>query len=93
VPDVPTMAEVLNKPGFETIVWYALLGPLGMKPEHVRKLNAEVRKAMVTATMKELLDKATVELSLSTPEELGALSRSDADLYRKLLNDLGAKPQ
>jgi len=93
LPDVPTMAEVLKRPGFDSIVTYAVFGPPGMNPAHVQKLNAEVRRAMASPTMKLQLEKAAVDPAPSTPEELGALVRSEAATYRKLLDEIGVKPE
>ena len=45
LPDVPTIAE-FGYPGFETRTWYGLFGPAGMPADIVRKLHADVERAL-----------------------------------------------
>ena len=44
---MPTIAETI--PGFQCITWYALVGPRGMPPAIVARLNAEVVKMFADA--------------------------------------------
>src|SRR4029079_18906104 len=39
LPDVPSMAETV--PGYDTEVWWGLLGPAGMPPDVVAKLSRD----------------------------------------------------
>ncbi|MBO0718834.1 MAG: hypothetical protein J2P55_16080 [Rhizobiales bacterium] len=43
-PNLPTVAETL--PGFESIGWQALVAPVGMPDSLIRKVNADIIKAM-----------------------------------------------
>jgi len=91
LPDVPTVAETL--PGYEMAVWYAAYGPPGMPKAIVEKLNAEISRIMFLPDVKKRMDDIAVEVARSTPEELGALTRRDADKWGKLIKDLGILPQ
>jgi tripartite-type tricarboxylate transporter receptor subunit TctC len=53
-PDIPTFAE-LGYPDIVATVWSSLSGPAGMPPEVVRLLNAEARRALEHADMRERL--------------------------------------
>jgi tripartite-type tricarboxylate transporter receptor subunit TctC len=46
-PEIPTMAEA-GLPGFESISWYGLWAPAGTPPEIVKRLQAEVAKALAS---------------------------------------------
>ena len=39
--NVPTVSEA-GVPGYEVTVWFGIVGPAGMRPEIVQKLNAEM---------------------------------------------------
>ncbi len=64
LPNVPSMSEAV--PGYDTGVWWGLLGPAGMPPDVLAKLSHDFVAALNTDAVKERLGK------------LGALSRSAA---------------
>lgn len=53
LPNVPTVAES-GFPGFDASTWYGLVGPAGMPPGLVQKMNADMNKVL---TMPEVADK------------------------------------
>ncbi len=91
LPDVPTVAETV--PGYEMAVWYGAFGPAGMPPAIVAKLNAEIGRILFLPDVKGRMDAIAVEVARMTPDELGALTRRDADKWGKLIKELGVTPQ
>ena len=91
LPDVPTVAETI--PGYEMAVWYGAFGPAGMPKAIVAKLNAEIGRILFLPEVKKRMADIAVEVTRLTPEELGALTRSDAEKWGKLIRDLGIVPQ
>jgi tripartite-type tricarboxylate transporter receptor subunit TctC len=91
LPDVPTVAETL--PGYEMAVWYGAFGPAGMPREIVAKLNAEISRILFLPEVRKRMEAIAVEVSESTPEELAAMTRSDADRWGKIIRDLGISAQ
>jgi tripartite-type tricarboxylate transporter receptor subunit TctC len=55
LPDVPSMGETV--PGYDTEVWWGLLGPAGMPADLVEKLSGDFVAALNTASVKERLGK------------------------------------
>src|SRR6202047_4048716 len=55
LPEVPSMAETV--PGYDTEVWWGLLGPAGMPPDLVDKLSHDFVAALNTDAVKERLIK------------------------------------
>src|SRR6202035_3920422 len=51
LPDVPSMTETV--PGYDTEVWWGLLGPAGMPPDLVAKLSHDFVAALTTDSVKE----------------------------------------
>jgi tripartite-type tricarboxylate transporter receptor subunit TctC len=91
LPDVPTVAETL--PGFEMAVWYGAYGPAGLPKEIVARLNAEIARILVLPDVKKRMADIAVEIATSSPEELAALTRADADKWGGIIRQLGITPQ
>src|SRR5262245_58602882 len=91
LPDVPTVAETI--PGYEMPVWYGAYGPAGMPKNIVAKLNAEISRIMFLPDVKKRMDDIAVEVAKSTPDELGALTRNDAEKWGRIIKELGITPQ
>ena len=81
LPDVPTVAES-GFPGFEANGWLAIFVPNGTPPAVIAKLNAEIGKVMQSAEMKKQLLAQGVESRTSTPEQLGALVKSELEKWK-----------
>jgi len=90
LPDVPTVAES-GFPGFEANGWLAIFVPNGTPPAVVAKLNAEIGKVMQSAEMKKQLLAQGVEARTSTPEQLGAMVKSETAKWGKIITDAGIK--
>jgi tripartite-type tricarboxylate transporter receptor subunit TctC len=91
LPDVPAVAETL--PGFEMAVWYAAYGPAGMPPQVIARLNAEIGRILFLPAVKKRMEDIAVETARSTPEELAALTRADAEKWGKIIRQLGIAGQ
>ncbi len=86
MPNVPTMAEA-GYPQLDSGAWMGLLAPAGTPAAVIGRLNAEVAKVLKDPELiKKLADQA-VELSSSTPEQFGALVRSEHDKWGKVIRD------
>ena len=90
LPDVPTVAES-GFPGFEANGWLGILVPNGTPPDVIAKLNAEIAKVMQSPEMKKQLLAQGVEARTSTPEQFGALIRSETAKWGKIIADAGIK--
>jgi tripartite-type tricarboxylate transporter receptor subunit TctC len=89
-PDTPTVAEQ-GLPGFETGSYQGVVGPLGIPRETVAKLNAELRKVLNTAEMKERFARQGTEVRTDTPESLGKWMSAEQAKWAKVVKDSGAK--
>jgi tripartite-type tricarboxylate transporter receptor subunit TctC len=89
-PDIPTLAE--QGTAIESASWNGLVVPAGTPNEVVLRLNAEVRKAMQTATVREALAKAGTVAHVSTPEQFGEFMRGDAARYAKIIETARITP-
>jgi len=91
-PEVPTMDEAGVK-GYEFSTWYGLLMPAGTPRAIVDRVNAETRKALDSALVKEQFVGQGLEPASSTPREFGAYLRSEVAKWRKVVKASGATPE
>lgn len=89
-PELPTVAES-GVPGFSAVPWYGVLGPAGMPKNIVTRLNSEIARALAQPDMNERFVAQGVDLQSSTPEQFGALIRTELVKWRKVVKDAGAK--
>ncbi len=86
MPNVPTMAEA-GYPQLDSGAWMGLLAPAGTPAAVIGRLNAEVAKVLKDPELIKRLADQAVELSSSTPEQFGALVRSEHDKWGKVIRD------
>src|SRR5215831_12763121 len=88
IPDVPTMDES-GLPGFEVIGWWGMLAPGKTPRPVVFLLNREVRAALEIPEVKKTLLDQGMDPAGGTPEEFGALIRSDMEKWGDVGKRLG----
>ena len=92
MPDVPTIAES-GLPGFNVQVWIAVLGPAGMPPALVTRLNTEIAKVISEpAVAARLTDLGTIPRG-SSPADTVATLRADAQMWSAAAKKAGLKPE
>jgi tripartite-type tricarboxylate transporter receptor subunit TctC len=92
VPDVPTMAE-LGVADFEVGTWSGLIGPRGIPPDVVQKINAAVSATVNDPLVKQRLLEEGAEIRLMSPAEFGAFMRAENARWVKVVHDAGITPQ
>ena len=90
--DVPTFMESgLNNMVVEH--WLGIMGPAGLQPAVLNKVNAAVKAAIKDATVEQRFKSLALEPVASTPEDLGALVRSDLKRWGAVVRDAKIKVQ
>jgi tripartite-type tricarboxylate transporter receptor subunit TctC len=92
VPEVPTIAESGFK-GFAIATWYGFLGPAGMSPELVKRIQQDVARVMNQPETRERLIAMGVDISANTPEQFAALLRAEIPRYAKVIRDANIKAE
>ncbi|MEF7614040.1 tripartite tricarboxylate transporter substrate binding protein [Aquincola sp. MAHUQ-54] len=90
LPDVPTFAEA-GVPGFEAYAWQGLAAPAGTPPEVVRRLNAELNRALASDEVKRKLAELGVEPSPTTPEQFARHVAAQAARWGGVIRDAGIR--
>jgi tripartite-type tricarboxylate transporter receptor subunit TctC len=80
-PEVPTVAES-GYPGFEALAWHGILAPARTPPAVIRKLNAEIAKALADPATKALLVNQAMQTVGNRPEEFAAFLQKDIAIWK-----------
>jgi tripartite-type tricarboxylate transporter receptor subunit TctC len=83
-PDVPTVAESGVK-GFNVSNWQGVLAPAKTPAALVKKLNADILASLKLPGMTEALAVQGLEPAGGTPEEFGALIKSEIAKYTQVV--------
>ena len=89
-PDIPTIAEAGNLPGFEAVAWQGIAVPAGTPAEAVKRLNEAFMKAQATPAVRDKLVAAGLSPVGGTPEDFGRYIRSEIAKWSKVAKDIGA---
>jgi tripartite-type tricarboxylate transporter receptor subunit TctC len=89
-PDVPTMAEA-GVPNFDVVLYSGILGPKGMDPAIVRRLNAEFARALQSEDMKKVYENLGADPISVTPETFAEMMAKDVARYAPVVKASGAK--
>jgi tripartite-type tricarboxylate transporter receptor subunit TctC len=91
LPDVPSMSETV--PGYDTEVWWGLLGPAGMPPDLVEKLSHDFVAALNTDAVKQRLGKLGASPIGSSPTAFDAKIHADYDKWGPIIKAAGMKAE
>src|SRR4051812_30903533 len=92
LPDVPAVAEMV--PGFEPPPsWIGIFGPAGMPAPLLRRLNADIVKALNAPETKSKLGDQGLEIVGNTPEEFSARIQKQKELVARIVKGAGIQPE
>jgi tripartite-type tricarboxylate transporter receptor subunit TctC len=91
LPDVPSIGETV--PGYDTEVWWGLLGPANMPRDVLEKLSHDFVAALNTDAVKERLSKLGAEQIGSTPQVFAKKIHDDYDKWGPIIQAAGIKAE
>ena len=91
-PKVPTFAQA-GLAGFDVGLWFGLLAPGGTPKAVVDRLNAEVAKILAMPDFREKVSAQGLEIFVSTPEQYGALLKTEYDKFGRVVKAAGIQPE
>jgi len=92
LPDVPTIAEA-GLPGYEVNAWVGLLAPAKTPREVIDLLNREVMAVLREPDVQKRLQEIGAHPVFGTPEDLGALVKSDIAKFATIIKSAGITAQ
>jgi len=89
IPGIPTVAES-GYPGFEALVWIAIVAPRATPPEALARLNAEIVRIVRDPAMKaSLWDRQWIDPVGGTPAEAAAVIAAEAAKWSRIVREAG----
>lgn len=91
MPDIPTVSES-GLPGFNSSLWYGFVGPKGVPPAIVEKLNKAVRSALVDPEVVARLAKLGAQPFIQSSQEFADLIKADSAKWAAVIQAGNIKP-
>jgi tripartite-type tricarboxylate transporter receptor subunit TctC len=91
LPEAPTVAEA-GVTGYEAGIWWGLMGPAGVPPGIVGKLNAEVGAIVREPDSVKWFTAQASDPASSAPDEFSKLIVADVAKWRKVAKSAGIGP-
>jgi tripartite-type tricarboxylate transporter receptor subunit TctC len=93
MPDIPTIAEAGDLPGFAAVSWYALMAPANTPQPIIQKLSSEVARIVKMPDVTATLTALGAEPVGNTPEELAQIIAEDTARWAKVIKEAGIELQ
>jgi tripartite-type tricarboxylate transporter receptor subunit TctC len=93
LPDVPTVAEACNLPGFVSTTWYGLFGPAKMPADISTKMSAEIVKIVSAPAFKTWLTETQgiTPAADPGPAAFARIHKEDMKKWAEIVQISGAK--
>ncbi len=90
--DVPTISEA-GAPGYEVNVWFGVVGPVGMAPALIRKLNGEMNAILRMEDVRRRFLEQGVEPAGGSPEQFSNHIKAEIAKWAKVVKDANIQPE
>ncbi len=92
LPEVPTMIEA-GVPGFVVVSWWGLFAPAGVPEPVIRRINADVVRALNSPAVRTSIETQGGTAAPSTPAELAELVRTETARWGQLIREMGIRAE
>jgi tripartite-type tricarboxylate transporter receptor subunit TctC len=92
LPEAPTLAEAGLRP-LSITPWGGVFGPAHMPKEIVGRVGRELVVVLKRPDVREAFQKLAFEPRGSTPEELAAFVKEQGEVFRRVVAEVGIKPE
>ena len=90
-PDLPTIAEAADLPGYEATSWFGIVIPAKTPPELAAKISDAVIKAVRSPAVREQLAAIGAEASGMPSDQFSEYIKKEITKWTKAVTDSGAK--
>jgi len=92
VPDIPTVAEAAQLPGFRASSWYALLAPAKTPSTIISKVYKVATQTLRSPVVTEQLLAQGAEPVANTPDELRRFLRNEIEVWTDVIRQAKIRP-
>jgi len=90
-PDLPTIAEAANLPGYEATSWFGVVGPANMPADILSKDSAELMAAINSPSVKEKYLLMGAQPVGNTPAQFANFIKVEIAKWTKVVKESGAR--
>ena len=92
LPDTPPVGQTI--PGFDVTVWHGIVGPAGMDPALVARINGIFNQVLqVPAVRTAITGAQAAEIVGGTPQQFDAFIKSELKRWPEVVKAAGIKPE
>jgi tripartite-type tricarboxylate transporter receptor subunit TctC len=92
LPDLPTAAEA-GLPGWEASSWFGVVAPAGTPPAIVKRLHAEIAKAVRAPSMQKFSAQSGARMIGDSPDEFGRFIVAEREKWGAIIKAAGIQAQ
>jgi tripartite-type tricarboxylate transporter receptor subunit TctC len=92
LPELPTIAEA-GLPGYEAVLWMAIVMPAAVPQPIIARLNREVVKVLGNPEVEAALRAQGMDMETSTPDALRERIANDIEKWRLIVAQAGIEPE
>jgi len=93
LPDLPTVAEGGNLPGYEVGTWFGFVAPVKVSDAIARKLSADIAEILALPEVKTKLSNLGMDLSPQSPSEFDIFIASEVAKWSRVIKQAGIEAQ
>ena len=93
LPDLPTVAEAANLPGYEVGTWFGFVAPAKTPDAVISKLAADIAEILKSPEVKAKFDGMGMELAPQTPVQFDAFVAAERTKWARVIQQAGITPQ
>jgi tripartite-type tricarboxylate transporter receptor subunit TctC len=90
VPGLDPVAAT-GVPGYEVDLWWGVMGPPGIAPALLAKINADINRGLATQELKDTFAKEGAEPWPQPADQYGGVIRRDIERWKKVAKDANIK--
>jgi tripartite-type tricarboxylate transporter receptor subunit TctC len=90
-PDLPAVSETL--PGFEFVTWHGVMAPAGTPRAIILRWNQEIAAVLELPDVRRRLTETGFDVRGGPPEAFEERLRHDQELFGRILEEAGVRPQ
>ncbi len=93
LPDLPTVAESANLPGYEVGTWFGFVAPAKTPDAVIQKLSSDIAEILKSPEVKAKFEGLGMEMAPQTPAQFDAFVAAERTKWARVIQQAGITPQ
>jgi len=92
-PELPSIAEAVNLPGFDLAAWVGVMGPAGMAPEITEKISTQINAMLARPEVVKRFTDMGAEVSPAPAAEFAKYLEHQLTVWETKVREAGIQPE